>query len=121
MTPHFFTWPPACINVDAGTEFENTIRVNTEVIVEGRLRGVTVNPLIWLPDQIKQEQGTSDTYGGFIASAICRVIRRWRDNFAFKAVGRRGGAFIVSCWVHLDNSQRCTPVDVRDSAHYAGP
>lgn len=43
---------------------------------EGRRRGVTANPLIWLPDQIiKRTEGQSGdiAFSGFIASAICRA------------------------------------------------
>lgn len=101
-----------------GVEFENTIRLNTEVIVGGRgsqARGYGKSFNLAPRSNNKADGGTAsgDTaFSGFIASAICcathpvdgeiiSLLKRGGD------AQRRGEAFIVSCCVRLDNSQRC--------------
>lgn len=95
-----------------GAEFENTIRVNTEVIVGGRGSqpegyGKSFNLAPRSNNKANGGSGGGDiAFSGFIASAICRSPRyplvmlpltsRWRDNFALKAnegLTKRGEAF----------------------------
>lgn len=93
-----------------GSEFENTIRLNTEVIVveRGSQRGVRANPLIWLPDQIikaKGQRASDIAFSGFIASAICRVTHLDGEIISLLERGDTR-PFVVNCCVHLGDSGR---------------